>query len=134
TVTIARHRFWICVTGSGCAMSSVSPKTLVWRRISCLWRRQPRRDTAAIPARSCVVSKPSPMRPGPGQNPPGDCPGRGQPKGRDTRYIVTNPEGGRGKHLYEKIYCARGQAENHIRAWKAHLASDRTSCSKANAN
>jgi len=56
------------------------------------------------------------------------------PKGRDTRYIVTNLEGGRGKHLYEKIYSARGQAENHIKAWKAHLASDRTSCSKANAN
>ena len=56
------------------------------------------------------------------------------PKGRDTRYIVTNLEGGRGKHLYEKIYSARGQAENHIKAWKAHLAADRTSCSKANAN
>lgn len=56
------------------------------------------------------------------------------PRGRDTRYIVTNLEGGRGKHLYEKIYSARGQAENHIKAWKIHLASDRTSCSKANAN
>jgi len=56
------------------------------------------------------------------------------PRGRDTRYIVTNLEGGRGKHLYEKVYSARGQAENHIKAWKAHLASDRTSCSKANAN
>jgi len=56
------------------------------------------------------------------------------PKGRDTRYIVTNLMGGRGKHLYEKIYSARGQAENHIKAWKAHLAADRTSCSKANAN
>jgi hypothetical protein len=56
------------------------------------------------------------------------------PRGRDTRYIVTNLEGGRGKHLYEKIYSARGQAENHIKAWKAHLAADRTSCSKANAN
>ncbi|MBC2861634.1 IS1380 family transposase [Stappia sp. 28M-7] len=56
------------------------------------------------------------------------------PQGRDTRYIVTNLEGGRGKHLYEKIYSARGQAENHIKAWKNHLASDRTSCSKANAN
>lgn len=49
------------------------------------------------------------------------------PMGRDTRYIVTNLEGGRGKHLYEKIYSARGQAENHIKGWKAHLASDRTS-------
>lgn len=55
-------------------------------------------------------------------------------RGRDTRYIVTNFEGGRSKHLYEKIYSARGQAENHIKAWKNHLASDRTSCSKANAN
>jgi len=55
-------------------------------------------------------------------------------RGRDTRYIVTNLEGGRGKHLYEKLYSARGQAENHIKAWKTHLASDRTSCSKAHAN
>ena len=55
-------------------------------------------------------------------------------RGRDTRYIVTNLEGGRGKHLYEKLYSARGQAENHIKAWKTHLAADRTSCSKANAN
>ena len=54
--------------------------------------------------------------------------------GRDTRYIVTNLEGPRGKHLYEKLYSARGQAENHIKAWKTHLASDRTSCSKATAN
>jgi hypothetical protein len=56
------------------------------------------------------------------------------PNGRDTRYIVTNLEGGRGKHLYEKLYSACGQAENHIKAWKTHLASDRTSCSKAAAN
>ncbi len=56
------------------------------------------------------------------------------PGGSDTRYIVTNLEGGRGKHLYEKLYSARGQAENHIKAWKAHLAADRTSCSKASAN
>ena len=56
------------------------------------------------------------------------------PMGRDTRYIVTNLEGGRGKHLYEKLYSARGQAENHIKGWKAHLASDRTSCTKASAN
>jgi hypothetical protein len=56
------------------------------------------------------------------------------PLGRDTRYIVTNLEGGRGKHLYEKLYSARGQAENHIKGWKRHLASDRTSCTKASAN
>ena len=31
-------------------------------------------------------------------------------------------------------YCRRGQAENHIKAWKSHLAADRTSCPKATAN
>ena len=56
------------------------------------------------------------------------------PMGRDTRLIVTSLTGHRSKYLYEKIYCARGQAENYIKSWKRHLASDRTSCSKANAN
>src|SRR3954462_7384859 len=28
----------------------------------------------------------------------------------------------------------RGQAENHIKAWKNHLAADRTSCHEATAN
>ena len=28
--------------------------------------------------------------------------------GRDTRFIVTNLMGPRGKHLYEKLYSARG--------------------------
>ena len=54
--------------------------------------------------------------------------------GRDTRLIVTSLNGHRSKYLYEKIYCARGQAENYIKSWKRHLTSDRTSCSKANAN
>jgi hypothetical protein len=56
------------------------------------------------------------------------------PQGSDTRYIVTNLEGGRAKKLYEGLYCARGQAENHIKAWKNHLAADRTSCHEAGAN
>jgi hypothetical protein len=56
------------------------------------------------------------------------------PQGSDTRFIVTNLEGGRAKHLYERFYCARGQAENHIKAWKNHLAADRTSCHEAEAN
>jgi hypothetical protein len=56
------------------------------------------------------------------------------PEGSDTRFIVTNLEGGRAKHLYERLYCARGQAENHIKAWKNHLAADRTSCHTAEAN
>ena len=56
------------------------------------------------------------------------------PAGTDTRFIVTNLEGGRAKHVYERLYCARGQAENHIKAWKNHLAADRTSCHAAEAN
>jgi Transposase DDE domain group 1 len=56
------------------------------------------------------------------------------PEGTDIRFIVTNLEGGRAKHIYERLYCARGQAENHIKAWKNHLAADRTSCHAAAAN
>jgi Transposase DDE domain group 1 len=56
------------------------------------------------------------------------------PQGADTRYIVTNLEAGRPKKLYERLYCARGQAENHIKAFKNHLAADRTSCHQAEAN
>jgi hypothetical protein len=55
-------------------------------------------------------------------------------EGTDTRFIVTSLEGGRAKHLYQRLYCARGQAENHIKAWKNHLAADRTYCHAAEAN
>ena len=54
-------------------------------------------------------------------------------QGADSRFIVTNLAG-LPKSLYERIYCARGQAENLIKAHKLHLASDRTSCTKATAN
>ena len=52
----------------------------------------------------------------------------------DTRFIVTSLTAGSPRRLYEDLYCARGQAENHIKAWKRHLAADRTSCSRASAN
>jgi hypothetical protein len=55
------------------------------------------------------------------------------PQGADSRFIVTNLPG-LPKMLYEKVYGARGQAENLIKAHKLHLASDRTSCRKATAN
>jgi hypothetical protein len=54
-------------------------------------------------------------------------------QGNDSRFVVTNLEG-TPRWLYETVYCARGQAENLIKAHKLHLASDRTSCSKATAN
>jgi hypothetical protein len=53
--------------------------------------------------------------------------------GTDSRFIVTNLQGA-PRWLYEIVYCARGQAENLIKAHKLHLASDRTSCTKATAN
>jgi hypothetical protein len=54
-------------------------------------------------------------------------------KGADSRFVVTNLAG-TPRWLYEVVYCARGKAENLVKAHKLHLASDRTSCSKATAN
>ena len=54
-------------------------------------------------------------------------------RGFDARYIVTSLGGDAG-HLYEDIYCARGQAENLIKLHKGQLASDRTSCQSPLAN
>jgi hypothetical protein len=55
-------------------------------------------------------------------------------EGPDTRFIVTNLRTRNARVLYEDLYCRRGQAENHIKSFKAHLSADRTSCSKATAN
>jgi hypothetical protein len=54
--------------------------------------------------------------------------------GMDIRYVVTSLEQGSPEHIYDTLYCARGQAENLIKMHKAQLASDRTSCRSANAN
>ena len=54
--------------------------------------------------------------------------------GPDTRFIVTNLNTRNARVLYEDVYCRRGQAENHIKSWKTHLAADRTSCTRATAN
>ena len=53
--------------------------------------------------------------------------------GLDVRYVVTSLKGS-AKHLYETLYCGRGQAENFIKLHKAQLASDRTSCRDPRAN
>jgi hypothetical protein len=55
-------------------------------------------------------------------------------QGTDTRFVVTNLTGGSARMLYEDLYCRRGQAENHIKSWKTHLAADRTSCHRGPAN
>ena len=54
--------------------------------------------------------------------------------GTDTRFVVTNLKQRNARRLYENDYCRRGQAENHIKSWKTHLAADRTSCTRATAN
>jgi hypothetical protein len=53
--------------------------------------------------------------------------------GTDARFIVTNLTG-RGKHLYEKVYCARGRMENLIKDMKLYTRSDKTACSRWQAN
>lgn len=51
----------------------------------------------------------------------------------DVRYVVTSLDGS-AQHLYENVYCQRGQMENLIKLHKAQLASDRMSCHSATAN
>ena len=51
----------------------------------------------------------------------------------DIRYVVTTLEG-TAQHLYEDVYCQRGQMENLIKLHKAQLFSDRMSCLNATAN
>ena len=53
--------------------------------------------------------------------------------GTDARFIVTNLAG-RGKHLYDKVYCQRGRAENLIKDMKLATRSDKTACSRWQAN
>ena len=53
--------------------------------------------------------------------------------GADARFIVTNLSG-RGKTLYETVYCQRGAAENLIKDMKRTTRSDKTACSRWEAN
>ncbi len=54
--------------------------------------------------------------------------------GLDIRFVVTSLKAGSDEHIYDTLYCARGQAENLIKLHKTQLKSDRTSCRSANAN
>lgn len=57
--------------------------------------------------------------------------------GRDPkenpRFIITNLTHS-PRHIYRRIYCARGDAENRIKELKNCLAIDRTSCTSFKAN
>jgi len=54
-------------------------------------------------------------------------------RGANPRFIVTNLKGG-PKALYERVYCARGEAENRIKEAQLDLFGRRASCHKFQAN
>ena len=52
---------------------------------------------------------------------------------RNPRFVVTNlPHGER--HLYERVYCARGDMENRIKNQRADMFAARTFCMRMAAN
>lgn len=53
--------------------------------------------------------------------------------GANPRFIVTNLKGS-AKALYERVYCARGEAENRIKEAQLDLFGRRASCHKFQAN
>ena len=55
-------------------------------------------------------------------------------KGLNPRFIVTSFESSQASFIYDTVYCGRGSMENYIKEHKSHLHSDRTSCSKFEAN
>jgi len=57
-------------------------------------------------------------------------------KGPNPRFVVTNlpPSRGQARHLYEKLYCARGDMENRIKEQQLGLFADRTSAATLRAN
>jgi len=51
----------------------------------------------------------------------------------NPRFVVTNLKGS-PRHIYETIYCARGDVENRIKELKRAMQIDRTSCTSFLAN
>lgn len=58
------------------------------------------------------------------------------PYKENPRFVVTNLPVSRGgaKHLYEKLYCVRGEMENRIKEQQLGLFADRTSTATMRAN
>src|SRR6266705_3465050 len=54
--------------------------------------------------------------------------------GDNPRFVVTSLEAPTPQHVYEDLYCARGNCENDIKAVKCDLHSDRTSATTFLAN
>jgi hypothetical protein len=55
-------------------------------------------------------------------------------QGRNVRFIVTDLNGKGPQRMYDESYCGRGRMENFIKNHKNALHSDRTSCSRFEAN
>ena len=55
-----------------------------------------------------------------------------QPKD-NPRFVVTNLKTS-PRHVYEDVYCARGDVENRLKELKLDLEIDRTSCTRFLAN
>lgn len=53
--------------------------------------------------------------------------------GPNMRFVVTSLEGD-PQHLYDAVYCQRGEVENRIKEQQLGLFADRTSCQKLYAN
>jgi Transposase DDE domain group 1 len=64
---------------------------------------------------------------------PGGTPGTGE---ANPRFVVTSlsREEHQARHLYEKLYCARGEMENRIKECQLDLYADRTSAQTMRAN
>ena len=58
------------------------------------------------------------------------------PKGANPRFVVTNlsVERADARHLYEELYCARGDMENRIKEQQLGLFADRSSSATLRAN
>jgi len=60
----------------------------------------------------CVTSPGRGTPRSPGRIPAGSWPDRGDAEGRGCPLHCHHIKGGRARHLYEKVYCARGQAKS----------------------
>ena len=55
-------------------------------------------------------------------------------QGINPRFVVTNIAGSDAMYLYERLYCARGEAENRIKEVQLDLFGTRASCQRFAAN
>jgi hypothetical protein len=55
-------------------------------------------------------------------------------QGVDVRYVLSSFEEAGAKYLYDVVYCSRGKMELMIKDHKIALKSDRTSCTRKEAN